>query len=237
MPPNITEVDEFTANVPVPDDTEPANHASLLAMSQPLANRTKNLKARVDAAATATTALQAELYSELKALYVGKFYSIGSTFWNPDFWGPTDLGNTSRLAVQSAVTGSGSARTFLQVPITVPDPLPSRLSGLKIKSAGVQIDPVPHSNLPENMPKWTLAYYRPLSGSNAHQAIAAYTDITDDSANTTAYAARHEIEHTEDVALSGLANVGGFIFQFTGETGADSETGLIITAAWVELGY
>src|SRR4051812_45304297 len=46
MPTNVTESEAFTANVPVPDDTEDANHAGLLAMVQPLTNRTKFINAR-----------------------------------------------------------------------------------------------------------------------------------------------------------------------------------------------
>ena len=43
MPTNITEVDTFTATVPVPNDGEGVTAASVLQFAQPLANRTKNL--------------------------------------------------------------------------------------------------------------------------------------------------------------------------------------------------
>lgn len=47
MPTNLTEVSQFTANVPAPNDGEAANAASLLQSIQPLADRTQYLKAAV----------------------------------------------------------------------------------------------------------------------------------------------------------------------------------------------
>lgn len=47
MPTNITEVEQYTANVPVADDGEDADAASILQSFQPLADRTKFLKARL----------------------------------------------------------------------------------------------------------------------------------------------------------------------------------------------
>lgn len=48
MPTNLTDVNTFSATVAVPSDGESANSASLAAMSQTLANRTRNLKNRLD---------------------------------------------------------------------------------------------------------------------------------------------------------------------------------------------
>lgn len=48
MPTNVTDVNEFTTNVAIPSDGEPANAASLLStIAQPLANRTRNLLNRL----------------------------------------------------------------------------------------------------------------------------------------------------------------------------------------------
>lgn len=44
MPTNVTEVSQFTTNVPVPNDGENANAASLLQAIQPLADRSQYLK-------------------------------------------------------------------------------------------------------------------------------------------------------------------------------------------------
>jgi len=49
MPQNITDVDEFTDPVQVPEDGEAATGASQLLGAQDLSNRTRNLKNRVDA--------------------------------------------------------------------------------------------------------------------------------------------------------------------------------------------
>lgn len=48
MPTNLTDVDTFSATVAVPSDGESANSASLAAMAQTLANRTRNSKNRLD---------------------------------------------------------------------------------------------------------------------------------------------------------------------------------------------
>lgn len=47
MPTNLTEVAQFTANVPAPNDGENANAASLIQAIQPLADRTQYLNAAV----------------------------------------------------------------------------------------------------------------------------------------------------------------------------------------------
>lgn len=59
MPSNVTDVDAFTATVVVPNDTEAATQASLLLAVQPLANRTRNSKNRLDVAEPLITAAQA----------------------------------------------------------------------------------------------------------------------------------------------------------------------------------
>jgi hypothetical protein len=48
MPSNVTDVDAFTDPVQIPADTEEATSASVLLFVQSLANRTRNLKNRVD---------------------------------------------------------------------------------------------------------------------------------------------------------------------------------------------
>lgn len=48
MTANITDVDAFTDPVVIPSDTEAANSASILLFTQSLANRTRNLKNRLD---------------------------------------------------------------------------------------------------------------------------------------------------------------------------------------------
>lgn len=47
---SLTEADEFTTSVVVPDDADTANAASVAAAIQPLANRTKNLNGRLTTA-------------------------------------------------------------------------------------------------------------------------------------------------------------------------------------------
>jgi hypothetical protein len=79
MPTNITEVDTFTATVPVPNDAEAATAASLLAMAQPLANRTTNLKGRVD------NAIEYANYAISGAVASGGTLTLSLTSKNGDF--------------------------------------------------------------------------------------------------------------------------------------------------------
>lgn len=225
MPTNVVEVDAYTATVPVPDDTEDADSASLLQIAQPLANRTKNHKGRLDA-------LDADLATAYASLFTGKYYSVGASTYNASRW-TVDDSNTNRMGVQTD-TGA-SPNIFFQIPVPIPDPLPSKLSALKLKAAGILIDPVPHGALPATMPKWTLKYHT-LTGTNVHTSIDDYIDIVDTSVDAAAFGAKHSITKTLDVALSSLDNSAGFIMQFVGEQGANSEAGLVVLAAWVQLG-
>jgi len=58
MPSNITDVDAFTDPIVAPADGDSANAATFQAAPQGLANRTRNLKNRVDVIEAALTALQ-----------------------------------------------------------------------------------------------------------------------------------------------------------------------------------
>lgn len=61
MPVNIIDVDEFTDPVRAPDDGDPGNGATFQISPQDLANRTRNLKNRVDTLYGGTVALTAPL--------------------------------------------------------------------------------------------------------------------------------------------------------------------------------
>jgi hypothetical protein len=109
MPTNITEVDTFTATVPVPNDSEPANSAGLLAMTQPLANRTTYLKT------VAETAQQCAYYTVAGTdIAASSKYTLTEIVKNGAF----ALSDTDR---QVAVPAAGLYMASLCVTVTADD--------------------------------------------------------------------------------------------------------------------
>lgn len=69
MPRNIVDQDLFTDPIVAPDDGDPANSLTIGAPSQGLANRTRNLKNRVDAHDSSIGALESSRVTAASALY------------------------------------------------------------------------------------------------------------------------------------------------------------------------
>lgn len=78
---NVVDVDAFTANVVVPEDlVDPVDQASWLASIQPLANRTRNLKNRLD------TLIASRIVNRIFSM-VSKGYALAAD------WNITNVGN------------------------------------------------------------------------------------------------------------------------------------------------
>lgn len=80
MSTNLTDVDEFTSPVVAPEDNELANAESLIDGLQPLANRTRNLKNRLDTIATASFEVDGSDLTPLSKLTLAAAQAFGSSF-------------------------------------------------------------------------------------------------------------------------------------------------------------
>lgn len=117
----------------------------------------------------------------------------------------------------NTITNNASTATVV-IPIDPPH-------GSSVSTVAVRVDPSDHGTLPENMPK--IGFYR----KDNTEVNAVIDEFTDDSADTTAYNAVHDIELTLASPHTIDRGAYNYFIYFTPEHGADSAV-IPLRGAW-----
>lgn len=210
MTQNITELDQFDATVSYPSPGESVTAASQLLPLQPLANRTRYIKNRID------------LFDPV-ALAGVPGISAGPLVFRVRLGAPYLADFTTDWSKGAYVTYSqASVATAVSI-VFEPQFLPvGQITDFKI---GLSHPVGGHGSLPATMPRFLLLK-RAVAATGSPTTIA---DVTDSSASVGAYEAYHEVAATGLTETLSVGNV--YILLINGEAGANSIAGLAIHGA------
>lgn len=206
MPTNITESDAWTTPLQVPNDTEPANQASLLEFAQGLANRSKHMRKGIPGIA-ATIDWEIQLVSS-----------------DPTNWSASLLGGPL-----SQITTAASENW---IPLALPrfgGKIVAAHALLDGRSAGGGA----HAGLPASMPQIDLAYFDVTVG-NTDYAGGSVGSQVDTSGTIAAYDKIHTIDLTgltETIDPNRL-----YLFGLQSESGANAlANSLTVFKLWLTI--
>jgi hypothetical protein len=216
MPTNITPADAWTTPVPIPNNGEPANQASISQYIQPIADRLEFLRKRIIGASSQSIRLHVPIQTQGT-----------NANWAVD-------ANTGYLKAAASINTAQSLYLPLQAfgAIVSGGPSSPTITQMGIMLLGA----TGHAALPATMPKLELVQWVTAAALGGNGAIPETVLATqsDTSANTAAYQVWHNVQQTLGVppAYNPTAQ---WALKLTNEAGANALAGLLAGHAWIEV--
>lgn len=216
MPTNITPADAWTTPLPIPNNGEPANQASISQYIQPIADRLEFIRKRIVGA----SAQAIRLHIPIQTQGVNGNWTVDTNTGYPKAVASTNTAQVLYLPIQAwgpSVPGGPSSPTITQI------------GAMFLGQTG-------HAALPATMPKLELVQWVTAAALGGNGAIPETVLATqaDTSPNTASYQVWHNVQLNVGVppAYNPTAQ---WALKITNEAGANALSGLLVGHAWIEV--